>query len=88
MSVDSTVAPEAFCIWKAVVELVDDWKRAVPATLSVAVGEVVPIPTLVLDEAPLTQLIEPRTSELDELTAALAPIAVALVKLLVKTLAL
>src|SRR5437867_12915863 len=50
-------------------------------TSSFAEGDVVPMPTLVLDVDPLTPAILPSTSELLASTSAWAPIAVALVRL-------
>ena len=60
-------------------------RMAPPLTCNLAPGAVVPIPTKVSAAAPLTPLILPRTSELFWLTCASAPMAVALVRLLMET---
>src|ERR1700733_4625482 len=52
-----------------------------PATSNAANGAVVPMPTLVVACALLMPMMLPRTSELLAVTSALAPIAVALLRL-------
>src|SRR5438045_6140232 len=51
--------------------------RIIPLTSSRSLGDVVPIPTLVLAVAPLTPLMLPSTRLFDNVTNAPAPIAVA-----------
>src|SRR5258708_36555535 len=64
----------------ACANLIGPVKFPVPCTSRVNIGAVVPMPTFVLDPAPFTPLMLPRTIALLAVTEARAPIAVELLK--------